>query len=108
MSREGCTYYVYMVASISRVLYCGMTNNLQRRVTEHREGAINGFSATYRCNRLVWFEPCQYVDNAISREKQIKHWRREKKVQLIVQNNPTWIDLSADWKRHNQAFASIP
>jgi putative endonuclease len=89
MSRGGRTYYVYMVASISRVLYCGMTNDLKRRVTEHREGAINGFSATYRCNRLVWFEACQYVDNAISREKQIKHWRREKKVQLIVQANPT-------------------
>ena len=98
MSRRDHGYYVYLVASISRVLYCGVTNNIWRRAEEHRQGKIQGFSADYNCKRLVWFERFQYVGNALSREKQIKRWRREKKVMLIVQTNPTWVDLSEEWR----------
>jgi putative endonuclease len=87
-----------MVASRSRVLYCGITNNLPRRIEEHREGSITGFTAKYNCTRLVWFEPFQYIDNAVAREKQIKRWRREKKVWLIEQENPQWDDLSEPWR----------
>jgi putative endonuclease len=83
MSRLEHTYYVYLVASRSRVLYCGVTNNLRRRLEQHREGSIDGFTADYKCTRLVWFEPFQDVNNAIAREKQIKRWRREKKIALI-------------------------
>jgi putative endonuclease len=94
MNSQEHNYYVYMVASRSHVLYCGITNHLLRRVEQHRQGEIDGFSAEYNCKRLVWFERFQYVDNAIAREKQIKRWRREKKVWLVEQENPHWDDLS--------------
>jgi len=97
MSRQDHNYYVYMVASRSHVLYCGITNNLWRRMEQHREGNIEGFTADYKCTRLVWFERFQYVGNAITREKQIKRWRREKKIALIKQANLTWIDLCEAW-----------
>jgi putative endonuclease len=80
------------------VLYCGITNNILRRTEQHREGSIEGFTADYKCTRLVWFERYQYVGNAITREKQIKRWRREKKIALIKQANPDWIDLSEAWR----------
>jgi putative endonuclease len=98
MSRQEHGYYVYLVASRSHVLYCGITNNLPRRVEQHRLGKIEGFSATYKCNRLVWFERFQYVDNAIAREEQIKRWRRSKKVWLIEQANLKREDLSEEWR----------
>jgi putative endonuclease len=82
------------MASRTRVLYCGMTNNLERRVFEHKIGEIPGFSTLYKCDRLVWFERFQYVNNAIARETQIKKWRREKKLALIQEVNSSWIDLS--------------
>jgi putative endonuclease len=93
MSHDEHAYYVYMVASRSRVLYCGVTNNLLRRIEQHREGSTPGFSADYKCTRLVWFERFCSIHNAIAREKQIKRWRREKKVALIQQENPRWGDL---------------
>ncbi len=74
-----------------------MTNSVLRRVAEHREAETPGFTAKYRCNRLVWFEHYQYVHNAIDREKQIKRWSRDKKIWLIEQMNPTWTDLSEIW-----------
>jgi putative endonuclease len=89
------------MASRTRVLYCGMTSNLARRVVEHRTSEFPGFSSAYHCHRLVWFEHFQYVNDAIDREKQIKRWRREKKLALIQQQNPSWIDLSEGWKREN-------
>ncbi len=97
MSGDEHVYYVYMVASRSHVLYCGVTNNLQRRVEQHRSREIEGFSADYKCTRLVWFERFQYINNALAREKQIKRWRREKKVFLIEQTNLKWDDLSEAW-----------
>ncbi|MGC2160528.1 MAG: GIY-YIG nuclease family protein [Silvibacterium sp.] len=91
------SYFVYLMASRTRVLYCGMTNNLFRRVAEHKSGEMPGFSKTYKCHRLVWFEHFQYVGNAIARERQIKNWRREKKLARIQETNSSWADLSECW-----------
>ena len=90
-------YYVYIVASTSRVIYIGVTSDLTRRVLQHRGGVFEGFSKSYRCNRLVWFEVYVTVHVAIAREKQLKRWGRSKKVFLIDRENPTWEDLGADW-----------
>jgi putative endonuclease len=90
-------FYVYLMASRTRVLYCGMTSSLQRRVQQHKDGTFEGFSKTYRCTRLVWFQAFQYFDQAILREKQIKRWRREKKLAIIQQKNAAWHDLSELW-----------
>ncbi len=91
-------YFVYFVASRSRTLYCGVTKSLVRRVDEHRDGSFEGFSSVYKCNRLVWFERFEYIGNAIAREKQIKRWRRDKKLVLIDRMNPSWSDLSEAWR----------
>jgi putative endonuclease len=72
MRKRDHHYYVYIMASRTRVLYCGMTNGLDRRAEEHKAGTTPGFTADYRCGRLVWFERYQYVRNAIAREKQIR------------------------------------
>jgi putative endonuclease len=90
-------YYVYLIASRSRVLYTGVTSDLARRVREHRLGEREGFTKTYRVHRLVFFERFHDPRSAIAREKQIKAWRREKKVALIEAANPTWEDLAAEW-----------
>ena len=90
-------YFTYIVASRSHTLYIGMTGNLQKRVFEHKAGTYEGFSCRYNCNRLVWFERYDDPRNAIGREKQLKRWRREKKIALIERVNPTWQDLSAEW-----------
>lgn len=90
-------YFVYMIASISRVLYVGMTSNLRKRVWEHKNRIFEGFSKQYRCYRLVWYESYDDVANAIDREKQLKRWNRMKKEWLICLKNPTWEDLAADW-----------
>jgi len=89
-------FYVYLLASRSRVLYTGITNNLDRRLREHRLGEREGFTKRYRVHRLVCFECYRDVRAAIAREKQIKGWRREKKVALIEAENPTWEDLAPE------------
>jgi putative endonuclease len=94
MAPEEHHYYVYIVASRSRVLYVGVTNNLRRRVRQHQLGTFEGFSAQFACKRLVWFQQFQYINQAILREKQIKSWRRDKKLSLITETNPTWLDLT--------------
>jgi len=99
MPRDQRPYYVYILASRSRVLYVGITSRLRSRVREHRSGELGGFTSEYRVHRLVYFEWFDWVDSAIRREKQLKRWRREKKVALIERNNPTWEDLSADWDK---------
>jgi putative endonuclease len=88
-------FYVYIVASRSRVLYTGVTGNLDRRMWEHRNGVYEGFSKKYRCTRLVWYEVYCTPPPAIAGEKQIKGWLRAKKVALIERFNPTWEDLAA-------------
>ena len=91
------TYYTYILASRTHVLYTGITNNLERRLQQHREVQAYSFTARYRCDRLVWFERHSDALAAITREKQIKGWTRAKKVALIEQSNRTWIDLSQEW-----------
>jgi len=87
-------YYVYLLASRKNgTLYTGVTNNLVRRVHDHRNDAIEGFSKRYGVHRLVWFEPGESIVAAIQKEKQIKGWKREWKVQLIEKENPDWRDL---------------
>ena len=89
------TYHVYIMASASRVLYTGVTNNLARRASEHKEKRIPGFSARYRVSELVYFEAFGDIRVAIAREKQIKGWLRARKIALIETLNPQWKDLSA-------------
>ncbi len=95
MGLAGNSYFVYIVASPSRTIYIGITNDLARRVHEHQTKEIPGFTATYHVSRLVWFEEFTDVAAAIAREKQLKGWRREKKIGLIESMNPTWNDLSS-------------
>jgi putative endonuclease len=89
-------YYVYILTNNSGTLYIGVTNNLLRRVEEHREGAIPGFTQKYRLKRLVYYEETPDVLSAISREKQIKGWVRRKKIDLIESVNTQWRDLWDD------------
>ena len=91
------TYYVYIMASKSRTLYTGVTNNLERRVLQHRIKLHEGFSARYNINRLVYFEVFGDIRLAIGREKQIKAWGRMKKIALIESVNRDWKDLSDGW-----------
>ena len=93
------TYYIYIVASRSQALYVGVTGDLLRRMFEHRTHAVPGHTARYRITRLVNFAGTSDVHTAIAREKQLKGWRREKKVALIEATNPTWEDLAAEWFR---------
>jgi putative endonuclease len=90
-------YCTYIVASKSRTLYIGMTGDLLKRVFEHKRKIHEGFSATYNCNRLVWFERFVTPEGAIAREKQLKGWIRAKKIALIEKDNPVWSDLSEGW-----------
>lgn len=90
-------YYLYIMASDYGTLYVGMTNNLERRVEEHKMGIIEGFSKKYGCKKLAYFEESNDVNEIIDREKQIKKWRREKKETLIKLLNPSWKDLAKDW-----------
>ena len=90
-------YFVYIMASQSGTLYIGMTNDLQRRVYQHKHKLLEGFTKRYDVTRLVHYEIFNSVNDAIAREKQIKKWRRDKKLDLIVSTNPKWCDLSEDW-----------
>jgi putative endonuclease len=90
-------YCAYIVASRSHTLYIGVTGNLLKRVFQHKQKTYEGFSATYNCNRLVWFEQFTGPNSAIAREKQLKGWIRAKKIALIEKDNPTWNDLSEGW-----------
>ncbi len=91
-------YFVYIMASISGIIYIGVTNDVCERVWQHKQN-INpkSFTAKYKCHKLVYYESFQYIGDAITREKQLKKWRREKKVNLIETDNPNWNDLSDDW-----------
>ncbi len=89
------TYYVYMLTNeYNNVLYVGVTNDLKRRVYEHQSGLIEGFTQKYNVHKLVWYECCHDVKDAIAREKQLKGWIRSKKEDLIREMNPEWRDLS--------------
>jgi len=91
-------YYVYIMTNNSKTLYTVVTNNLNRRVYEHKNKLIQGFTAKYNITKLVYFEICTDINQAIAREKQIKGWLRKKKVYLIESVNPEWNDLSQEWE----------
>lgn len=91
------TYYMYIMAGASRVLYVGVTNDLERPVWEHKAKLVPGFTRKYNVTRLVHFEEYADIRDAIAREKQIKGWLRRKKIALIEQHNGTWKDLSWGW-----------
>ena len=90
-------YYVYIMTNRSRTLYTGVTSDLERRVYEHKQKLVPGFTARYRITRLVYFEVSQGIQAAIAREKQIKGWLRAKKIALIESVNPGWKDMSLEW-----------
>ena len=91
-------YYVYILTNWNdKVMYIGVTNNLERRLFEHQNELIEGFTKTYHVHKLAYFEETSDVRAAIAREKQLKGWRREKKNDLVEIMNPTWKDLSEDW-----------
>ena len=89
--------YVYIATNRSGTLYVGVTNNLGRRMWEHKQKMGSTFAAKYNITRLVYFEESSSIVDAIAREKQLKGWRREKKVALIERENPEWKDLSEGW-----------
>ena len=91
------SYFVYIVASKMRVLYIGVTNNIGFRVWQHKRKQVPGFTDRYHVDRLVFFEIFGSIRAAIAREKQLKKWRREKKLKLVETKNPKWKDLSAGW-----------
>ncbi len=92
-------YYTYILSNDNnRVVYIGMTNDLRRRLYEHKNKLIDGFTAKYDVHKLVYFEVYSDPMAAIKREKQLKRWRREKKNALIEKNNPDWKDLSLEWE----------
>lgn len=91
-------YYVYIMASkIRGTLYIGMTNDLERRVFEHKKGVKKGFTQKYGVSKLMYFETFQNVNEAIDREKKMKKWKRDWKIELIEKENKKWLDLSKDW-----------
>ena len=87
-------FYVYIMANKSRTLYTGVTNDLERRVFEHKNKLVSGFTEKYNVNRLVFYEETSDINAAITREKQIKGWLRARKIELIESVNPEWLDLS--------------
>jgi putative endonuclease len=97
-------YFVYILSNASRTLYVGMTNDLVRRVYEHRQKLTQGFTSRYNVTQLVYFEEAAHPQVAIAREKELKGWRRGRKIALVSEANPTWRDLAKDegflsWQR---------
>ncbi len=91
------SYYIYILTNWNnKVLYIGMTNNIERRIYEHKNKLIEGFTKKYNLNKMVYYEQYSDVNEAIRREKELKKWRREKKNKLIESMNPLWKDLSAE------------
>ena len=93
------TYHVYILTNQSRTLYIGMTSDLMRRMEEHRSGAVSGFTSQYNVTQLVYYETTEDVQAAIARERQLKRWRRSKKLGLVDAVNPGWRDLGRELLR---------
>ena len=92
-------YYVYILTNFNnKVMYIGVTNNLERRLYEHKNGISEGFTKTYNVKKLVYFEETNNIIEAIQREKELKKWRREKKNLLVEMQNKEWKDISDNWK----------
>ena len=102
-------YYVYIMTSPSGTLYTGMNSNLVRRVYEHKQRLVDGFTKKYNVTRLAYYEQTSDVQTALAREKEMKKWRRSKKIALIKSINPKWQDLSAGWYDEvNQDLERLP
>ena len=102
-------YYVYLLTNKhNKVIYTGVTNNLERRMFEHKTGFNKGFTSKYHCYKLVYYEDFQWVDDAIAREKQIKGGSRQKKIDLINSFNARWDDLSIDWFNSDEIASVVP
>jgi putative endonuclease len=98
-------YWVYILTNKwGTTLYIGITNSLVRRLSQHRFGEVKGFTKRYRRNRLVWLEHFRNVKDAIACEKKLKGWRRSRKIALIEQTNPRWLDLSDDWEQQPKVY----
>jgi putative endonuclease len=94
--RDDYEFFVYILSNRSHILYVGVTNDLRVRVTQHRKQTPGSFTARYKITRLVYFERYQYINNALTREKQLKHWTRAQKIELIESANSTWEELFPD------------
>ncbi len=90
-------YYVYILSSDHGTLYTGVTNNIWKRVLTHKRKDLKGFTSKYKINRLIYFEETRNIQYAIAREKEIKGWRRNKKLDLVSNDNPKYIDLASSW-----------
>ncbi|MDA0176007.1 MULTISPECIES: GIY-YIG nuclease family protein [Mesoflavibacter] len=91
-------YYLYIISNKhNSTLYIGVTNDLERRMFEHKNKLVEGFSSKYGLDKLIYFEIYQYVNDAIKREKNMKKWKRQWKINLVEKDNPNWEDLSKDW-----------
>jgi putative endonuclease len=90
-------YYVYIMACKTKRLYVGVTNDIERRVFEHKNKLVDGFTAKYNMIQLVYYEETDDICEAIQREKTLKKWLRKWKIELIEKDNPNWEDLAADW-----------
>jgi putative endonuclease len=90
-------YYVYILANEGRMLYTGVTNDLMRRIYEHKNHLVEGYTKKYKISKLIYYEQTNDIYEAITREKQIKGWLRKKKIKLIESINPEWDDLSKNW-----------
>jgi putative endonuclease len=100
-------FWVYIMTNEhDTALYIGMTNDLAKRVSEHRAGEMAGFTANYRCKKLIYYEHCAHVRDAIAREKQLKKWSRSKKVALML--NPHWLDLAPAVLGEEQEMPTVP
>ena len=98
-------YWVYMLTNGHHTtLYIGITNNITRRLGQHRFGEVEGFTQRYQLNRLVWIEHFRNVNDAIACEKKLKGWRRSRKIALIEQINPRWLDLADDWEQQPKIY----
>jgi putative endonuclease len=95
-------YYIYILTNkYNNVLYIGVTNNLERRMAEHKQKTVPGFSKKYNCTKLVYYETTSNVISAITREKQLKNWHRDWKMKLVTDQNPNWEDLSEKYADMN-------
>ena len=98
-------YWVYILTNKRcSTLYIGVTNNIVRRLHQHRFGEVKGFSNRYHLSRLVWIEHFRNVNDAIACEKKLKGWRRSRKIALVEQTNPRWLDLSDDWEQQPKFY----
>jgi putative endonuclease len=99
-------YCVYMMTNRSGTLYIGVTNDIMRRVSEHKTGILKGFTSRYKMNRLLYVEATADIDAAIEREKQLKGWTRMRKLELVRELNPNWRDLSEEWSVEDLELAT--